>query len=202
MAVALANDAEKKIEGAKAEYVSRGRAVGVLLLELKQRYPNKPKEFEAKLTEVSGLQRSRAYDYMALAGGRKTEEGLREEARLRKEKERERKAKEKKEREQAEKAKPKPKPVPESVTVTDEAQPVFDSPQAAHASTLEPRATLALRMEQLLEEALTIANDRRSYPEIMTAAQHKIRDKAIKDLRRLRTELPFIIGFKKLPHRS
>jgi hypothetical protein len=55
---------------------------------------------------------------MALAGGRKTEEGLREEARLRKEKERERKAKEKKEREQAEKAKPIPKP--ESVTVTDE----------------------------------------------------------------------------------
>lgn len=29
MAVALANDAEKKIEGAKADYVSRGRAVGV-----------------------------------------------------------------------------------------------------------------------------------------------------------------------------
>jgi hypothetical protein len=117
MAVALANDAEKKAEGARAEYVSRQRAIGELLLELKQRYP-KPKEFEAKLSEVSGLQRSRAYDYMALAGGRKTEEALREEARLRKEKERERKAKEKKEREQAEKAKPIPKP--ESVTVTDE----------------------------------------------------------------------------------
>jgi hypothetical protein len=92
MAVALANDAEKK----------RQRAIGELLLELKQRYPNKPKEFEAKLTEVSGLRRSRAYDYMALAGGRKTEEALREEARLRKEKERERKAKEKNEREKKE----------------------------------------------------------------------------------------------------
>jgi hypothetical protein len=59
MAVLLANDAEKKIEGAKAEYVSRGRAVGVLLLELKQLYP-KPKEFEAKLTELSGLRDRKA----------------------------------------------------------------------------------------------------------------------------------------------
>jgi hypothetical protein len=129
MAVALANDAEKKMEGARAEYVSRQRAIGELLLELKQHYP-KPKDFEAKLNEVSGLQRSRAYDYMALAGGRKTEAELREEARLRKEKERERKAKEKKEREQAEKA----KPAPESVTSRTEAQQVFDSPEAAHGT--------------------------------------------------------------------
>jgi hypothetical protein len=181
VAVAIANDAESKVTTARAEYVSRGRAVGVLLLELKQRYP-KPKEFEAKLTEVSGLQRSRAYDYMALAGGRKTEEALREEARLRKEKERERKAKEKKEREQAEKA--KPKPAPESVTVTDERTKVTQA------------VAPALRLQRLLEEALTIANDARNYPEL-NPTRRKVRDKAVNELKRLRFELPNLMTTEK-----
>jgi hypothetical protein len=137
MAVALANDAERKAKGAEAEFVSRQRAIGELLLELKRHYPE-PKEFEAKLTEVSGLHRARAYDYMALAGGRKTEAGLREEARLRKEKERERKAKEKQEREQAERAKPKPILKPESVTVTDEeTKPKQNDAPVTKASALD-----------------------------------------------------------------
>jgi hypothetical protein len=137
VAVAVCNDAEKKAEGAKNEFTSRGRAVGVLLLELKRHYP-KPKEFEAKLTKVCGLHRSRAYEYMALAGGRKTEAGLREEARLRKEKERQRRAKEKKEQEQAERAKPKPILKPESVTVTDEeTKPKQNDAPVTKASALD-----------------------------------------------------------------
>jgi hypothetical protein len=148
-AVAVCNDAEKKAEGAKAEYVSRGRAVGVLLLELKQHYPKKPQEFEAKLTEISGLHRTRAYEFMALAGGRKTEAELREEARFRKERERQRKAAEKRERERAEKA--KPKPAPESVTSRTEAQQVFDSPEAAHSN---PKPTSsAIRLDYALTNA-------------------------------------------------
>jgi hypothetical protein len=102
-AVAAANEIEKTLETAKAEYVSQSKIVGALLLEAKKRHPAK-KDFEAFLRHVDGLHISRAYDLLRLAGGRVTDEELRQEAR-----ERQRKSRSKRKL-------PKPEPQPESVT--------------------------------------------------------------------------------------
>lgn len=108
-AVAAANEAEQKSETARTEYVSQSKIVGELLLEAKRRHP-KVKDFEAFLKGVDGLKLSRAYDCMRIAGGRATDEQLREEARERKRKSR---------------AKKIPKPEPLSVTHTN----VTESPE-------------------------------------------------------------------------
>jgi hypothetical protein len=68
-AVAVANEA-------KDELVSRSRAVGLLLLEAKKLHPA-VRDFEAFLKKVQGLQLSRAYDLLRLAGGRTTDEEIR-----------------------------------------------------------------------------------------------------------------------------
>jgi hypothetical protein len=86
-AVAAHNEAEKKVKTAQTELVSRAKAVGMLLLEAKKRYP-KAAEFEALLKRVHGLGRSRAYDLMRLAGGRTTDEELRKDNAERKRKSR------------------------------------------------------------------------------------------------------------------
>src|SRR5215467_9107236 len=86
-AVAEVNKAEKAVTTAQAELVSKGRAVGELLLEAKKRHP-KVVDFEAFLKRVNGLKLSRAYDLMRLAGGRVTDEELRQEARERQRKSR------------------------------------------------------------------------------------------------------------------
>ena len=57
---------------------SRSKAVGLLPLEAKKLHP-KVKDFEAFLDKVNGLQRSRAYDLLRLAGGRATDEELKRE---------------------------------------------------------------------------------------------------------------------------
>ena len=113
-AVAAANEAEKTAETAKAELVSRSRAVGLLLLEAKKLHPA-VKNFEAFLKRVNGLQRSRAYDLMSLAGGRKTEEKLKEEARERQQRLRALK----KRLPKPSPALKKPEPEPKQVSVTD-----------------------------------------------------------------------------------
>jgi hypothetical protein len=87
----------KAVNEAQTELVSRSTVVGKLLLEAKKLYP-KVKDFEAFLKRVDGLHLSRAYDLLRLAGGRTTDEELREEARNRKRKSR---------------AKPKALPTPE-----------------------------------------------------------------------------------------
>ena len=79
--------AEALAEEARAKLVSRSKEVGLLLLEAKKRHP-KVADFEAFLKRVDGLKLSRAYDYLRLAGGRVTDEELREEARDRKRKSR------------------------------------------------------------------------------------------------------------------
>jgi hypothetical protein len=89
-AVAAENEARKAVETATAEVVSRGRAVGLLLLEARKLHP-KVADFEKFLKGVNGLHLSRAYDLMKLAGGRTTDAELREDARERKRKSRERK---------------------------------------------------------------------------------------------------------------
>jgi hypothetical protein len=86
-AVAAVNEAEQGAETAKAELVSRSKAVGVLLLEAKKLHP-KVTDFEAFLKRVNGLKLSRAYDLLRLAGGRTTDEELRKDARERKQKSR------------------------------------------------------------------------------------------------------------------
>ena len=105
-AVAEANEAEKVVTTAQAELVSRSKVVGQLLLEAKERHP-KVTEFDAFLKRVDGLKLSRAYELMALAGGRKTAEQLHEETRQRVRKHR------------AKKKLPKPAPKPISVTQPD-----------------------------------------------------------------------------------
>ena len=86
-AVAAANEAETKVTTAQAELVSRSKTVGLLLLEAKKLHP-RSKDFEAFLKRIDGLHRSRAYDFMRIAGGRVTDEELRKEARERKQKSR------------------------------------------------------------------------------------------------------------------
>src|SRR6516225_8663076 len=99
VAVTAANEAEHNAEAAKTLFVSRSRVVGELLLEAKKRHP-KVADFEAFLKRVNGLKLSRAYDLMRLAGGRTTDDQLRQETRKRVQKHR------------AKKKLPKPKPAP------------------------------------------------------------------------------------------
>ena len=130
-AVAAANEAEQNVETARTELVSRSKAVGELLLEAKRLHPAK-KDFEVFLRRVDGLHISRAYDLLRLAGGRVTDEELRQEAR---------------ERQRKSRAKRKlPEPQPESVTggsVTD----------SLEISVEERRAQMA---------ALDLADDQRA----------------------------------------
>jgi hypothetical protein len=84
-AVAAANEAEATVTTAQAELVSRSKALGLLLLEAKKLHPA-VKDFEMFLKRVDGLQRTRAYDCMRVAGGRITDEELRQQERDRKRK--------------------------------------------------------------------------------------------------------------------
>ena len=86
-AVAEHNAAEQAVTTAQSEFVSKPKVVGQLLLEAKKRHP-KVADFEAFLKRVNGLKLSRAYDLLRLAGGRTTDEELRQEARERKRKSR------------------------------------------------------------------------------------------------------------------
>ena len=114
-AVAAANEAETTAATAQAEFVSRSKAVGVLLLEAKKLHPA-VKDFEAFLEKVQGLKLSRAYDLLRLAGGRTTDEQLKKDARDRQQKSRANKKK------LPPPAPKKPEPNPVSVTVTESAE--------------------------------------------------------------------------------
>jgi hypothetical protein len=140
-AVAAANEAEATVTTAKAELVSRSKAVGVLLLEAKKLHPT-VKDFEAFLERVDGLKLSRAYDLLRLAGGRTTDEEIRKATRDRVKKHR-----------TSKKKLPQPtpkKPEPLSVTLPDVTessgaekrkaeQKVFNSPQEAKAAEKTPK---------------------------------------------------------------
>ena len=131
VAVAAANEVEKTVETAKAELVSRSKVVGTLLLEAKTLHPAVG-DFYAFLKRVDGLKLSRAYDLMRLAGGRVTDEELRQDARERQQKSR------------AKTKLPKPaptlKPEPEPDSVTD--PPVTESAGASAEArkTVKPDA--------------------------------------------------------------
>jgi hypothetical protein len=134
-AVAAANEIERTVETAKAELVSRSRAVGFLLLEAKKRHP-KVTDFEAFLKRVDGLKLSRAYDCMRIAGGRVTDQELREEAR-----ERKRKSRAKKKLPPQSPSLPKPGPTSVSVTsphVTESSEISIEQRRAENARLDEP----------------------------------------------------------------
>jgi hypothetical protein len=67
---------------ARTEHVSRAKEVGLLLLEAKKRHPA-VEDFEKFIKPVAGLEKSRAYELMKLAGGRTIEEELKKGARER-----------------------------------------------------------------------------------------------------------------------
>jgi hypothetical protein len=81
-AVKAANTAEASVVTAQAELVSRSKQVGLLLLEAKKLHPA-VKDLEAFLKRVDGLKLARAYDCMRIAGGRTTDEEIREATRKR-----------------------------------------------------------------------------------------------------------------------
>jgi hypothetical protein len=136
-AVKAANEAEAKVTTAQAELVSRSKQVGLLLLEARKLYPA-VKDFEAFLKKVNGLKLARAYDCMAIAGGRTTDEEIRKATRERVKKHRASKkqlpAPKPKKSEPEPKAEPEPAPV--SVThphVTESPEISIEERKAQHA---------------------------------------------------------------------
>jgi hypothetical protein len=129
VAVKAANEAQTNLTTAQTEMVSRGKAVGLLLLEVKKKHPKVP-DFEAYLKRVDGLGGlSRAYDFMRLAGGRVTDEELRKEARQRQQRSR---AKKKKiETKSQPLPKPEPEPEPKSEPKPEPSVTVTESPATA-----------------------------------------------------------------------
>ena len=109
VAVKAADEAQEQVGTANAELVSRSKVVGTLLLEAKGLHP-KVKDFDAFIQRVHGLQLSRAYDLLRLAGGRTTDEELRKATKERVKKHRAKKN---------QTPKPKPEQKPISVTTPD-----------------------------------------------------------------------------------
>jgi hypothetical protein len=137
----------KAVNEAQTELVSRSTVVGKLLLEAKKLYP-KVKDFEAFLKRVDGLHLSRAYDLLRLAGGRTTDEELREEARNRKRKSR---AKPKALPTPEPKQRTEPKPEPERFRdVTESAKESAARRKADNAQTAEEK-TAAVSAHNLRE---------------------------------------------------
>jgi hypothetical protein len=164
-AVAEANEAEKAHEKTHAELVkthaelvSKSKIVGQLLLEAKELHPAK-KDFKAFLQRVNGLHISRAYDLLRLAGGRITDEELRQDA---------------KERQRKSRAKRKlPKPQPESVTdppVTDSRKRITQSPEISAEQRRAENARLDHDDNQVTSAA--IAASARALAEFTVACRH------------------------------
>ena len=130
-AVAEHNAAEKAVTTAQAELVSKSEALGQLLLEAKKRHP-KVADFKAFLKRVNGLKLSRAYDCMRIAGGRTTDEELRQEAAERQRRSRARKK--------------LPQPAPKPISVTDppvtETKRITQSPEISEEQRRAQNAAL------------------------------------------------------------
>jgi hypothetical protein len=127
-AVAAVNEAEKIAAMAKDEFVSRSKQVGLLLLEAKKLHPA-VKDFDAFLKRVNGLQLSRAYDCMRVAGGRTTDEEIRKGTRERVQKHREKKKTLPPPEKKLPSPLPTPKPEPLNPSVTS--PPVTESPEVS-----------------------------------------------------------------------
>jgi hypothetical protein len=146
------NASLKIIETAKADHLPKCKVLGLALLELKQRYP-KVTDFEAKLKECKYVKLSAAYDYMRLAGGRKTDGEI-----LQAEREHREAAKLRKQKSRA-KAVPKPKPEPAAlpkaepeVSVTE--PHVTEIPIDDRRQAMADLATAELTTEEKSDDAL------------------------------------------------
>jgi hypothetical protein len=135
-AVAAANEAEQTVTTAKAELVSRSKAVGLLLLEAKKLHPV-TEDFKAFLKRVDGLKLSRACDCMRVAGGRTTDEEIRQATRERV----------KKHRDSKKLPEPAPKQSePPKLSVTS--APVTESPEASAEKRKAENANLSSSPEE------------------------------------------------------
>jgi hypothetical protein len=123
-AVKAANEAETSVKTAQAELVSRSQALGLLLLEAKKQHPKKKD--------------------LRLAGGRTTDEELREEARERKRKSRDKA----KDQPKLKPKQPTPEPKKESVTVTDSAEESAERRKAEYAQAPEEKAASAANLRE------------------------------------------------------
>jgi hypothetical protein len=141
-AVAACNEAEKTAQTAQSELVSRSKVLGALLIEAKKLHP-KVKDFEAFLERVDGLKLSRAYDCMRLAGGRTTDEELRQETRDRVRKHREKK--------KLPRPEPRPEPKPLSVTEPRVTESAEISTEQRRRQNADLGMTAAERSKQNLE---------------------------------------------------
>jgi hypothetical protein len=108
------NSAVKAMDEAREGLTSRSKIVGGLLLEAKKLHP-KGADFEAFLKRVHGLHRSRAYELLALAGGRTTEAELKKENR-----ERQQRRRIKQKTKSMPKPDPEPAPKPRDITALHE----------------------------------------------------------------------------------
>jgi hypothetical protein len=169
-AVKAANEAEDTLKAANAEYVSRSKAVGLLLLEAKKVHPT-VEEFEAFLKRVDGLSLSRAYDYLRIAGGRTTDEEIREATKERVKKHR---AKRKLPRQV-----PKPpkqillgsgeviETDPDSVTVTESTK--ADTRSVQQTAQIDPTASADAMRAKFAEDAAAADADEELSPEELSA---------------------------------
>jgi hypothetical protein len=71
------SDAAKTLNAAQTERQSRMKTVGLLLLEARKLHRKNVEGWKAFLAKVN-LERSRAYDFMRIAGGKMTEDELRD----------------------------------------------------------------------------------------------------------------------------
>jgi hypothetical protein len=118
------NSAVKEMDAARVDLTSRSKIVGELLLEAKTLHP-KPNDFEAFLKRVVGLHRTRAYELLALAGGRTTEAEIKKQNRERQQRHRIKKK-------TKEMPKPDPEPAPKKI------RDITDSPTTAGADRRRP----------------------------------------------------------------
>jgi hypothetical protein len=138
-----ANAAEQSATTAKAELVSRSKAVGLLLLEAKKLHPVVT-DFEAFLKKVRGLGLSRAYECMSIAGGRTTVEEIRKATRDRVKKHRDKK-----------KLPRTPEPIPISVTSTRVTESAEASAERRKAENANPSSSPEERAVKLSADNLS-----------------------------------------------
>lgn len=160
------NAAVAAANAAQSDLVSKSKAVGLLLLEAKKLHP-KVKDFEAYLKQVDGLGLSRAYDLMKLAGGRTTDEELRQDARERQKKSREKKKKIPRPtpdpdfRDVTEPKKRKPEKVPAWIDAAEQSSRALAEFTFA-CQTYLPRITVAADIEQAVQLVLGMAGKSKS----------------------------------------
>jgi hypothetical protein len=153
--------AVKAADDAKVSHASRSKEVGVLLLEAKKLHPS-ANDFLAYLNKVPGQKLTRAYECMAIAGGRTTDLLVRKATRDRVKKHR---ASLKKISKPAIPPTSASKPTFVSVTVTENAKVSAEDEEAKSAHFL---AEFTFAAKRYLPQ-ITVEADRRKVHEVVSA---------------------------------